>query len=231
MPLKVVPRRDRKLNRLIKAATPVDFRKGQAIFGRGDEADSVYLVREGHVRLTLPHGGKEKERTVAVAGPGELFGEDSITRDIPRRYTAVAGSTCVLLALSGVGVFKALRGSPKTLDTFLASFDRDLAAARGIAGSAGPPSRARIADVLLDLAYRFGDDDGRRIRLEHWFTHQELADLAGAHRSTVTTTLNDWIYEGILRQGPKALIVSKPGALRSAASEALRERPRDASTR
>ena len=142
MPLKVIPRRDRKLNRLIKAATPVEYRKGQTIFGRGEEADVVFLVQEGHVRLTLPRTGKETERTVAVAGPGEVFGEESVTTDVPRRYTAVAGSTCVVLPLSGVGMFKALRGSPKTPGTFLSSYDRDLAVARRIAGSSGSSSKA-----------------------------------------------------------------------------------------
>ncbi len=230
MPLKVIPRRDRKLNRLIKAATPAEYRKGQAIFGRGEEADVLFLVQEGHVRLTLPRTGKETERTVAIAGPSEVFGEEAITTDVPRRYTAVAGSACVVLPLSGVGVFKALRGSPKTLGTFLASYDRDLAVARRIAGSSGSSSKARIADVLLDLADRLGDDDGRRIRIEHWFTHQELADLAGAHRSTVTTAINDWIYDGVLRQRPRALIIAKPGALRKAGSEASRRRPRKRST-
>ena len=231
MPLKVVPRRDRELNRLIQAATPLSYRKGQSLFARGDPADGVFLVQEGHVRLTLPRTGEETERTVAVAGPGELFGEEAVTTDVPRRYTAVAGSACVVLSLGGVGVFKALRGSPKTLGTFLSTYDRDLLKARRIAGSSGSSSRARIADVLLDLAYRLGDDNGRRIRLEHWFTHQEIADLAGAHRSTVTTTINDWIYEGVLRQRPRALIVTKPSALRKAGSEASRRRPRKRSTR
>lgn len=231
MPLKVIPRRDRKLNRLIKAATQVTYRKGQSIFGRGEQADVVFLVQEGHVRLTLLRTGEETERTVAVAGPGELFGEEAVTTNVPRRYAAVAGSTCVALSLSGVGVFKALRGSPKTLGNFLATYDRDLSEARRIAGSSGSSSRARIADVLMDLAYRLGDDDGRRIRLEHWFTHQELADLAGAHRSTVTTAINDWIYDGVLRQRPRGLIVTKPGALRKAGSESSRRRPRKRSTR
>ena len=226
MPLKVVPRRDRKLNRLIKAAVPVSYRKGQTIFGRGEDAETVFMVHEGHVRLTLPRTGEETERTVAVAGPGELFGDEAVTTHVTRRYAAVAGSACVVLALSGVAVFKALRGSPKTLGAFLSSYDRDLTEARRLAGSSGSSTRARIADVLLDLAYRLGDDDGRRIRVEHWFTHQEIADLAGAHRSTVTTAMNEWIYEGVLRQRPRGLIVSKPGALGKAGSEASRRRPR-----
>ena len=226
MPLQVIPRRDRKLNRLIKAATPVEYRKGRTIYERGAESESVLLVQDGHVRLTLPRTGGTTDRTVAVVGPGELFGEEAVAGDVPRRYSAVAGSVCTVLPLSGTGVFKALRGSPKTLTMFLSSYDRDLAVARRLAGSSGSSSKARIADVLLDLAYRLGDDDGRRIRLEHWFTHQELADLAGAHRSTVTTALNDWIYEGVLNQRPKVLVVAKPGALRKAGSETSRRRRR-----
>jgi hypothetical protein len=70
-------------------------------------------------------------------------------------------------------------------------------------------SKARIADVLLDLAYRFGADYGRRIKLDHWFTHKDLADLAGTHRPTVTTAINYWIYDGVLRQQPRGLIINK----------------------
>jgi hypothetical protein len=97
-------------------------------------------------------------------------------------------------------VFRALRGSPKTLLQYLRSNDADLAEARLISVSSGFSSKARIADVILDLGYRFGVDDGRRIKLDHWFTHQKLGDLAGAHRSTVTTAINDWIYDGVLKQ-------------------------------
>ena len=226
MPLKVIPRRDRKLNKLIKMAKPKEYRKGQTIFLRSENADALFLVQVGHIRLTLPRAEKNVERTVAIAGPGEVFGEEAITKEESRRYTAVAGSVCVVLPLSGVGVFKALRGSPTTLDIFLSSYDRDLEASRRMVGSSGSSSRARIADVILDLAYRLGEDDGRRIRLGHWFTHQEIADLAGAHRSTVTTALNDWIYEGVLRQYPRVLTIAKPGTLRKAGSEASRRRRR-----
>jgi CRP-like cAMP-binding protein len=160
-----------------------------------------------------------------------LVGIEAVTLDIPRRYTAIAGSACTVIPLNGAAVFKALRASPKTLSQFLCSNDNDLAEARLISLSSGFSSKARIADVLLDLAYRFGVDDGRRIRLDHWFTHQELADLAGAHRSTVTTAINDWIYDGMLKPQPRGLIINKPGTLRKAGTEASRKRKRKVATR
>lgn len=240
MPLKVIPRRDQKLNKLIKTASPVEYKKSNKIYARDDESPVVYLVHTGHVRLTLPRAGSQPDRTVAVVGPAELFGEEAISIDIPRRYTAVAGSSCTLLPLSGVGVFNALRGSPKTLSTFFSMWDADLVSARQVAGLSGSSSKARIADVIMNLARRLGTEEGRKIRLEHWFTHQELADLAGAHRSTVTTVLNDWIYKGVLKQGPwkpgrkrewRELIIAKPGTLRKAGLEVSRKRRRKRSTR
>ena len=231
MPLQVIPRRDRKLNALIKAATPETYRKGRLIYRQGEPSTLVLLVREGHVRLTLPKTGADGGRSVGIAGPRELLGIEAVTLDVPRRYTAIAGSACTVIPLNGGAVFKALRASPMTLSQFLRSNDNDLAEARLISLSSGFSSKARIADVLLDLAYRFGVDDGRRIKLDHWFTHQELADLAGAHRSTVTTAINDWIYDGMLKEQRRGLIINKPGALRKAGTEASRKRKRKVATR
>jgi CRP/FNR family transcriptional regulator len=226
-----MPRRDRKLNALIKAAPPTEYRKGRILYRQGEPSELVLLVREGHVCLTLPKTGGERARVVGIAGPGELLGIEAVTLDVPRRYTAIAGSPCTVLSLNGFAVFKALRASPTTLSRYLRSADHDLAEARLISLSSGFSSKARIADVLLDLAFRFGVDDGRRIRLDHWFTHQELADLAGAHRSTVTTAINDWIYDGVLKPQPRGLIINKPGALRKAGTEASRKRKRKVATR
>jgi len=56
------------------------------------------------------------------------------------------------------------------------------------------------------------------MRLSERFTHQVLADLAGAHRATVTTLLNDWLYRGILATGEGGrLVLQRLGELRSLA--------------
>ena len=211
MPLRIIPRRDRKVNRLVKRATEVRYRRSRVIYSRGEASEVVYLVRDGHIRLSLPGGGRRSGRTVAVVAPWELFGEEALG-GTPRRYDAVAGEACTVLPLSGHAMLQALRGSPKTLSVFLASVEDDLADARASTNT----TRARIARVLLTLADRFDTEEGKRIRIDHWFTHQEIADLARAHRSTVTTALNDWIYEKVLREEPRAIIITRPGALRKA---------------
>jgi len=111
----------------------------------------------------LPKTGADRDRIVGIAGPWELLRLEAVTHDVPRRYTAIAGSACTVLPLNGAAVFRTLRASVTTLSRYLRSADHDLAEARLIALSSGFPSKARIADVLLDLAHRFRVDDGCRI--------------------------------------------------------------------
>ena len=211
MPLRIEPVRDRKLYRLVKSAPERATRKGEPIFAQGESAAVVYLVADGHVCLKLG-GSSEAARTVAVAGPFELFGEEGMVPGSLRPYSAIAGERGTVIALDGPTVRGVLRSSQHTLTAYLEVKERDLDVLRRAAtGSPGASARERLAGVILDLVERLGEPDGDLVRLPHWFTHKELADLAGAHRSTVTTSLNDWIWRGVLATKGRSLLVSRSG--------------------
>ena len=183
----------------MKKAETVKLVKGRALYGAGDPAKDVFLVRSGYVRLVLPAMEKGRpERTVGVALPWEIFGDEAFTEG-HRRYGAVAGSTCTVLPLPKTGVLNGLKTARKSLDAYLEGVERELHRLRHAqGGSRGPSAAQRLAEVLLDMGDRCGEPDGRQIRFSERLTHQVLADLAGAHRATVTTLLNDWLYDGIL---------------------------------
>jgi len=211
MPLRVEPVRDRKLYRLIKTTPERVIRKGEVLYRRGDVSGVVLMLREGHVGLRLP-AAAGAERTVGVAGPSELFGEEGMVPGARRPYTAVAGERGIVLALDGPSVRAILRTSQHTLTTYLEVKEQDLHLLRSaVAGSPGPTARERLASVILDLVERFGAPVGDDFHIPHWFTHRELADLAGAHRSTVTTSLNDWIWRKVLDTRGRSLIVPRAG--------------------
>ncbi len=112
------------------------------------------------------------------------------------------------MTLDGQSLGRTLQTAEKTFAQFLRSSHEDLARARHQgAGRVGPSTPQRLADVLMDLAQRFGSEQGAGLLLQLRLTHGELADLAGAHRSTVTTLLNDWIYRKAVRDRPEGLLV------------------------
>ena len=199
MPFRLEPPRDRKLFRLVKKSEAVRLPKGRALYAPGDEAHGVYMVRFGFIRLVLP--GMEPglpERTVGVALPWELFGDEALTEG-RRRYGAIAGTSCIVQPLPKGGVLQGLKTAKSSLDAYLEGQERELHRLRHAqGGSHGPSAAQRLAEVLLDLGERCGEPENRGLHLGQKITHQILADLAGAHRATVTTLLNDWLYDGIL---------------------------------
>ena len=199
MPFRLNPPRDRKLFRLVKKSEGMRLVKGRALYAPGDDAREVYLVRGGFMRLVLP--GMEPglpERTVGVALPWEIFGDEALTEGL-RRYGAIAGSTCIVHPLPKGGVLHGLKTAKSSLDAYLEGMERELHRLRHAqGGSHGPSAAQRLAEVLLDMGERCGEPEGRGIHLSQKLTHQVLADLSGAHRATVTTLLNDWLYDGIL---------------------------------
>jgi len=227
MPFRLEPVRDRTLNRLLKHADEVVVPKGRTIYAPGDDAQVAWLVREGFVRLVLP--GMERGqgmRTVALALPWELFGEEALTQG-HRRYGAVAGARCIVHPLPAARVLRALKTAQRSLDAYLEGVERELHRLRHAqGGSRGPTAAQRLAEVLLDLGRRCGEPLGRGVTLSERLTHQILADLAGAHRATVTTLLNDWLYDGILSTGPGGrLVLARPPGLWSKAGYHPSEEP------
>lgn len=233
MPFHFEPARDRTLNRLVKQAETVSVPKGRVLYDPGDGAEVVWLVREGFVRLVLP--GMEKGRgvrTVALALPWEIFGDEALTEG-HRRYGAVAGARCVLHPLPAGRFLRGLKTAKSSLDAYLDGVERELHRLRHAqGGSQGPSAAQRLAEVLLELGRRCGEPAGRGYRLPQRLTHQVLADLAGAHRATVTTLLNDWIYDGILStDGAGRLVLARPSGLWSKAGYHPPEAPPEAQGR
>jgi CRP/FNR family cyclic AMP-dependent transcriptional regulator len=217
MPLKVVPQRDRKLHRLVKKGEALTLRKGETLFEPGGSGTKVFLVRSGHLRL-LRREGSGAHRTVAVAGPWELAGEEAAVSGVSRKTGAAAGEKTLVTLLNGEAVAQALRTAPKTLEAYLRAKEEELTLARCLGGtgrSRGGASR-RLSALLLHLSARLGRSEEAGIRIPIRITHQALAELSGSHRSTVTTLLNDWIYEGLIRdEAGQIRILKKDGLARA----------------
>jgi len=73
---------------IAEAMQPVTFGCGEAIIHQGDQGDSMFFIREGHVRVLLEGRGEQHE--VNKLGPGDYFGEMALLTGEPRTATIVA---------------------------------------------------------------------------------------------------------------------------------------------
>ena len=66
----------------------------------------------------------------------------------------------------------------------------------------------RVAKTLLQLANRFGTQEGGALRVNHDLTQEEIAQLVGASRETVNKALATFAHRGWIRlEGKSVLIV------------------------
>jgi CRP/FNR family transcriptional regulator, cyclic AMP receptor protein len=71
----------------------VPFPKRQAIFARGDAADSIFYIQEGKVRLTVV-SQIGKEATLGILSEGDFFGEGGLAGQPLRMGSATAMTDC-----------------------------------------------------------------------------------------------------------------------------------------
>lgn len=85
--------------------------KGQALINIGDKSDSVFIIKDGWVKIVIPDG-KEGEIVLNHLGPGEFVGELSLIDQKPRSASVIALSTIDVLELSRQDFLDVLNGFP-----------------------------------------------------------------------------------------------------------------------
>ena len=177
-----------------------DYGPKHVVFAQGDLGDAIYLLKTGHVRLyRVTEDGKEI--TLAILGPGDVFGELALF-DETRRETFAETLDQAHICASSVGDFNRLMIHRPQLGAMVA---REIARRRKeaetrIAGTAYGTTGGRIKFVLRHLAQEHGTrlPDGS-IRIELRLSHQDLANIVGTARETCTLELGKLQRQGLIR--------------------------------
>ncbi len=72
---------------------------GDVLFREGEAGDTMYVIQSGAVRISKTVKGEDK--TLAILGPGEFFGEMAILNAKPRNATAIVEQRARVLVLGG----------------------------------------------------------------------------------------------------------------------------------
>jgi CRP/FNR family cyclic AMP-dependent transcriptional regulator len=190
------------------------YPKGSVILFEDDPGDSLFVVRDGRVKVVLV-ADDGREVILGILGVGEHFGELALIDDQPRSAHVIAMEESTLLVLRRDDFRRRVDANPIVAWSLLTELSRRLRRADDKIGSLvllDVPGR--IARMLLDAA-----DEGGAPLIEKPLTHQTIAHIIGASRETVSRAMREFQDSGWISTERRRIRITDRSALEKRAQQ------------
>jgi CRP/FNR family transcriptional regulator/CRP/FNR family cyclic AMP-dependent transcriptional regulator len=175
------------------------YRKNATICHIDDPGNALFILKSGLVKITIEdqHG---HEIILRILYPTDFFGEMSLLDGMPRSATVTTQEPTDALIVYREHFLHLVDRSPRILLNVTATLSRRLRRMNELIRSlAFYDVYGKVARVLLNLATEKGRATERGMVIDLRLTQQELAELAGMSRETMTRTLRDFQQAGVVR--------------------------------
>ena len=196
------------VNALIEQLESVTFPRGTTIFDEGEPGDRLFIIIDGKVKLAR-HAPDGRENLLTIMGPSDMFGELSIFDPGPRTSAAVCVTEVTAAVMDSQMLHDWISDHPEISEQLLRVLARRLRRTNNaLADLIFTDVPGRVAKALLQLANRFGVQEGGALRVHHDPTQEEIAQLVGASRETVNKALAEFAHRGWIRLEGKSVLIS-----------------------
>jgi CRP/FNR family cyclic AMP-dependent transcriptional regulator len=188
---------DDEFSRLAHIFVSRTYSKNQIIFLEEETGNYMYLVLSGKVKVSKAGAGG-KETILAIHRTGDFFGEMSLLDGKTAPATVSAMEDSKIISVSGVDFHKYLLHNEKVMLQIINVLCARLRQVWQTQSLSSSTADARIRMGIYQLAKRHGIRDAHGTIIDLKITHQELAEMVGTSRETVTRTLARLREEGII---------------------------------
>jgi len=198
-----------ELLRLNTSSKMKEVPKKQIIYFPEESSNSVYLVKKGKVKISrLSEDGREI--IIAILGPGEIFGESSITDTASKREEFAEATEDTLLCLMfseiihrlmeidpsfGLKITKIIGFRFKRIQSRFESL---------IFKTSEERVKSFIKDLANDVVQRTIDGE---IEIKLKLTHDDIGKLTATSRQMVTTVMNDLEKKNLISYDRKKILI------------------------
>jgi CRP-like cAMP-binding protein len=200
------------LARLAERVEQREIRRREVVYMNGDPGEALYFVNGGRIKISkVTRDGKSL--TLFYCGPSELFGEGCLIDGGPRTEMAEAVENAMLTQIER-GDFERLLSTHAHLGAAMTRLmvQRRKDLETKVEALVFRDVTSKLAELLIKLGAEYGVDDARGTMVALKITHQELANLIGSTRETVSLTLSQFKRKKfICTEGRKVIISDSEG--------------------
>jgi 5-methyltetrahydrofolate--homocysteine methyltransferase len=184
--------------------------RGEVLHWQGDPVENVFVVRTGSLKeyTLLPDGRAYAYR---VLGAGGLAGATAYLLGQDHDTITQALDDVQVIALQPSEFDRLLAGNPRFSSLLMKKLAQSAQSSADRARDLGfLDVQQRLKRSLMDLGRRHGIATERGLEIATDLTHEDIAQLVAANRSTITVLLNELKKQGLVWKKGRHWVVIPP---------------------
>jgi CRP/FNR family transcriptional regulator, cyclic AMP receptor protein len=210
-----------ELDLLLSISSARTYAPGEVIYMQGEPSSAFYFVKQGKVKVSiLKEDGSEK--TLCIQEKNTFFGESGAFDRYPYFATATAVDQSEIQVIDVNQAEALIRKRPEVAFLVITAIIRKLRLlGLQVEDLSFLDAQKRIAHILLKLMDEVGEKTKDGVAIRRKLTHEDLGNLTGLSRVTVTNVLNYLARLRVIRKGRLALTILNRQKLTSLLGESL----------
>lgn len=189
---------DETLQKITKSGVIQNYKKSSVILSEEGTGSALFVIVEGKVKISRS-SSDDKEVILAILNDSDFFGEMSLLDGMARSATVTAVEDSKLFIIQRAEFLEFLTKYPDVSVALLTELTKRLrAASMKIKALSLKDAEGKVATVLLQLADDVGKIRQGVVEIDHLPFQQELANMAGTSRETISRTLHSFAKKGLV---------------------------------
>ena len=199
--------KDEELEVLVNIGSIHNFNKENILMSVDEEGDSLYIITEGRVKVSV-FSESGKEIIFSILRDGDFFGEMALLDGQPRSANITATEDSKVFILHRKDFANLLEKYPRISIKLLEELSIRLRKTdQRLESIALLDVTGRISTILVQLGKEQGQETPEGVLIRSRPTHQEIANMVGTTRETVTRVLKQLELKGYIEMTGKDVII------------------------
>jgi len=189
------------------------YPEGAVLFGEGQDPRGVFVICKGRVKLSMT-SSEGKTLILRIASPGEILGLNATVAARPYELTAETLYPCQVNFVKREDFLRFLREQGEACMHAAEQLSHNYHTACEQISTLGLAHSVpeKLARLLLEWSEE-GEETKQGIRLKLALTHEEIAQIIGTSRETVTRALGDFKSKQLATLKGSTLLIQNKTAL------------------
>jgi len=199
---------DHVLDSFFSTGAVIAFPKGKTIFSQNSAANNIYFLLSGMVKI-FTTGDTDQVMIKDIVYPSNFFGENALFCSSNTNESAISINDKTEMLVIQIDEFKKLTAKhPMILTILLNEVGKKLVQKEEkLASFHFNDAKSRIVNFIKETASKVGTKVGYETLIKHSFTQQDIANITGTSRQTVTFVMNSLKKSNIIHFDRRRILI------------------------